>query len=221
MNSPTEGGPDGPSELPLIPGEHPTLFAVPPRRGLPDDFTPGGGIGGHTNPNNGSTDTWLTPRWVIDAFGPFDLDPCAAPDPRPWDTAVRHITLPDDGLSASWVTDDNPKPMVWLNPPYGTATASWMRRLAAHGNGIALTFARTETDIFTSWVWPYATGVLFIRGRLHFCHPDGTRASNNSGGPSVLIAYGDEAAVRLAGRPDIGQWLPVPRPCPTANPQVR
>jgi hypothetical protein len=57
----------------------------------------------------------LTPRFVIDALGPFDLDPCP-PKERPWDTARRHFTEADDGLSRPW------KGRVWLNPPYGPQT---------------------------------------------------------------------------------------------------
>lgn len=61
-----------------------------------------GGIGSHTKPNQGDTNTWLTPEYIIKALGPFDLDPCAAPSPRPWPTAKFHIELPEDGLAASW-----------------------------------------------------------------------------------------------------------------------
>ncbi len=35
-----------------------------------------------------ATDTWLTPKFIIDALGPFDLDPCACPNPRPFDCAL-------------------------------------------------------------------------------------------------------------------------------------
>jgi hypothetical protein len=31
----------------------------------------------------GKSQVHLTPRWIIDALGPFDLDPCAA-TVRPW-----------------------------------------------------------------------------------------------------------------------------------------
>ena len=65
-----------------------------------------------------------------------------------------------------------------------------MRKLANHGTGIALVFARTETEMFVSEVWGRADAVLFLAGRLHFHHVDGTRAVANSGAPSVLIAYG-------------------------------
>ena len=137
------------------------------------------------------SDVWLTPPWIIEALGPFDLDPCSPLD-RPWDTATTHYTIEDDGLSFEW------EGSVWMNPPYGKEAAVWLERLAKHGDGIALVFARTETRMFFDWVWPHATALLFIEGRLHFHRPDGTRAKANSGAPSVLIAYGEEAASRLA-----------------------
>jgi hypothetical protein len=142
------------------------------------------GIGSHTLPNNGAFDTWLTPPAILSELGTFDLDPCAAPSPRAWATAKSHIELPEDGLAIPWAG------RVWLNPPYGRDIGAWLEKMAKHGNGIALTFARTETDAW-GWVWPYAAGVLFIAGRLHFCLPDGTRAKGNAGGPSALIAYSE------------------------------
>ena len=33
----------------------------------------------HQRPHRGASDVWLTPPEIIDAVGPFDLDPCAAP----------------------------------------------------------------------------------------------------------------------------------------------
>jgi hypothetical protein len=43
-----------------------------------------------------------------------------------------------------------------------------MSRLAYHGNGIALVFARTETQWFTQSVWKQASGIFFFEGRLTF-----------------------------------------------------
>jgi hypothetical protein len=85
-----------------------------------------------------------------------------------------------------------------MNPPYGKQAATWLERLAKHGDGIALVFARTETRMFFDHVWPHADALLFIEGRLHFHHPDGTRAKANSGAPSVLVAYGKRNAIKLA-----------------------
>lgn len=133
-------------------------------------------------------DEWLTPPGIIDALGgaeSFDLDPCS-PINRPWNTAKKHFTIADNGLLRVW------KGRVWLNPPYGPPpiVRPWMERMADHGNGIALIFARTETEVFFKTVWRRATAVLFLEGRLHFHHVDGKRAKANAGAPSVLIAYG-------------------------------
>lgn len=92
------------------------------------------------------TTTWLTPPHITNALGAFDLDPCAAPSPRPWPTAARHIELPEDGLAADW------DGRVWLNPPYSFAAWKWLAKLAEHGRGTALVFARTETAGFVSEV---------------------------------------------------------------------
>ena len=126
------------------------------------------GIGSHTKPNRGEYDVWLTPKGILWALGHFDLDPCAAPEPRPWPTADRHIVVTEDGLIQPW------EGRVWLNPPYGDDVALWMEKMAQHGIGIALTFARTETEWWKLYVWPKATALLFIYGRLNFCYPDGS-----------------------------------------------
>lgn len=140
------------------------------------------GIGSHQSAA-ALKDEWLTPPTLIKALGVFDLDPCA-PVNRPWDTAKQHYTIMDDGLTRPWAG------RVWCNPPYGAHAAKWLARCAAHGNAVALIFARTETAMFFEHVWGRADAVLFLRGRLHFHHIDGTRARANGGAPSVLIAYG-------------------------------
>jgi DNA N-6-adenine-methyltransferase (Dam). len=141
----------------------------------------------------GKSEVWLTPPYIIEALGPFDLDPCAAPMPRPWDTAAEHYTWPQqDGLKLPWGDK-----RVWLNPPYGNAMVPWLRKLSAHGKGTSLIFARTETEAFFSYVWEEADAVMFLRGRLHFHYADGRQAKYNGGAPSVLIAYGREDAERL------------------------
>lgn len=48
-----------------------------------------------------STDEWYTPRWLIDALGPFDTDPCAPPqEVRPFEIAPTAWTKADDGQSS-------------------------------------------------------------------------------------------------------------------------
>jgi hypothetical protein len=164
------------------------------------------GIGGHQKVRGTRTDTWLTPRAIIDALGPFDLDPCAAPDPKPWQTAHTHYTWPaQDGLILPWFG------RVWLNPPYGRALGTWLQRLARHGRGTAFTFARTETKAFHDHVWNEADAILMLRGRVSFCYPDG-RPGRNGGAPSVAIAYGREDVERLLDSGIPGKLLALKRP---------
>lgn len=48
-------------------------------------------VGKHESPRP-VTDTWLTPKYIIDSLGPFDLGPCT-PDMMPWETAARRYTM--------------------------------------------------------------------------------------------------------------------------------
>lgn len=132
------------------------------------------------------TVTWLTPPWIIDSLGPFDLDPCAHPGNQ---TANRKIVLPDCGLAAEW------SGRVWCNPPYGLGIQKWLEKLANHGDGIALVFARTDTKWFHS-VSNRASALLFLRNRIKFMKPD-LSVGMQATAPSMFLAFGKECADRL------------------------
>ena len=127
-----------------------------------------------TNPE---TCEWGTPDHILGALGPFDDDP-AVPGEQ-------------DGLSREW------RGFVFLNPPYGRGIGAWMRKMSEYGNGIALTFARTDTRWFHEYVWTRAAAILFLKGRLSFKRDHQESAAHNAGAPSVLIGYGDLAVDRL------------------------
>jgi hypothetical protein len=74
------------------------------------------------------TEVWLTPPYVIEALGQFDLDPCASLD-RPWDTAENHYTIEDNGLEQEWFG------RVWCNPPYGPKLGPFLEKLSNHAGG--------------------------------------------------------------------------------------
>lgn len=164
----------------------------------------------HQSARPGS-DVWLTPPDLLDALGgplSFDFDPCAAPEPRPWPTArVMNSRLDNDGLSIRWAG------RVWLNPPYTRGELDrWLARMAAHDHGTALIPAATETVHFRRRVWESASGLLFLYGRLCFYAGDGSRQRgrvNNSGGPSVLCAYGADDLDRLEASGLDGRLVPL------------
>jgi len=128
-----------------------------------------------------TTDDWLTPPHILEALGPFDLDPCASMQQK-WPTAARMLTQRENGITAEW------SGRVWLNPPLHEVRR-WLRRMAQHGNGIALTFCRTETRAFFESVWPKASALLFLFDRIWFIRA-GALVPTRAPAPSVLIAYG-------------------------------
>ena len=143
-----------------------------------------GGDGG-----TATTHDWLTPPEILQALGTFDMDPCAS-QYQPWRTAVCQYTIEDDGLARDW------HGRVWCNPPYGPHAEKFLARMAAHRNGIALIFARTETKAFQEHCWRRADAMLFMAGRVKFRLPGGGVAGP-AGAPSVLIAYGETNAQSL------------------------
>jgi hypothetical protein len=185
-----------------------------PARGARGDvrYVRGGGVmgamGGHHSARPISTD-WFTPPFILEALGgaaTFDLDP-ATHVQAPFDTALKRYTREDDGLIRPWFG------RIWLNPPYtGPEVAAFMAKMADHNNGLALIFARTETQTFFETVWRRATGLLFLEGRLHFHKLDGSRAKENAGAPSVLVAYGTYDTDVLATTKLAGQFVPLRLP---------
>jgi DNA N-6-adenine-methyltransferase (Dam) len=154
-----------------------------------------------------TTDDWITPKFLLnrltnDGQKMFDLDPCACMT-QPWPCATKSYTKSDDGLLRVWIGE------VWLNPPYGKLAARWLKRLAEHGNGVALIFARTDTKMFFEHIWFKASALLFIKGRMTFNRGDGSapKMGHNSGGPSVLIAYGEDSTKRLKSVSDLGAFV--------------
>lgn len=139
-------------------------------------------------------ETYLTPRYIVEAVGPFDLDPATPQQGMPWPTAKRMLKPSDDGLATVWPESD----FVFDNPPYGNVCGAWMQKSAQHGNGIMLIFARTDTEAFDEHVWrhPNTTALFFFKGRVKYCDVHGNEVGP-AGAPSVLITYGMKARGRL------------------------
>jgi len=149
------------------------------------------------------TTTWITPPHIGPALGLFDLDPCEHTK-MPWRMARKGYTIHEDGLKEPW------EGSVWLNPPYTTAgLPSWMDRMRQHSNGISLLSARTEIDVWHSYIWPYCLTLFFFKGRLWFYDENGKRGKTNAGAPSVLISYDERSADRIADSKLPGRHIPV------------
>ena len=138
-----------------------------------------------------SPDEWYTPRWIIDELGPFDTDPCSAPDTvRPFQIAPRYYTKEDNGLEMPW------EGVVYMNPPYSRVPLrAFCEKMASHGNGIALLVNRQDKLLWQEVIFPTAKSMIFMRHRVKFLRPGGVSGSPFFG--SCLVAWGDECDRRL------------------------
>lgn len=146
---------------------------------------------------------WYTPGWIFDRLGlEFDLDPSSPHDFETKVPANTKFTIFDDGLSKNW------EGKVWMNPPYGPDTSFWMRRLIAHGNGIALVFSRTDTKWFQEAL-ATADATLLVSGRIEFIPGhENAHKKGHSGAGSAMFAFGAECAAALSKLADIGVLIP-------------
>lgn len=135
---------------------------------------------------------WYTPKWIFDELNmEFDLDPASPFDFETFVSAVTKYTIFDDGLSREWFG------RVWLNPPYGPDTGFWMRRMADHGNGVALIFSRTDAN-WCQQAMKACTAMLFMSGRIAFVPGhENTHKANRAGAGTVLFAFGTRCADAL------------------------
>lgn len=157
----------------------------------------------HDRRTAATSDEWFTPPELFGVLAlRFDLDPAAPVGGVPWVPAERHFSKREDGLAQPW------EGRCWVNPPYGRTTEAWLDKLAAHGDGLALVFARTDTRWFQRFA-AEASALCFIRGRLRFYRPDGT-AGDTAPSPSLLVAFGLPCALALA-ESELGRTLIVPQ----------
>jgi hypothetical protein len=144
---------------------------------------------------NDEFNEWYTPKYIFDAIGiEFDMDPCSPGEGHTFVPAKKHLTIVDDGLVTPW------EGTVFVNPPYGKYTPVWMKKLAEHGDGIGLVFARTDVK----WFHEYgvkADAICFIQSRVKF-YQGGIADDKQGGTPgagSMLLGYGQKAKEALLG----------------------
>ena len=144
-------------------------------------------------------DEWYTPTEIIEALGPFDLDP-ACGQLCAYRTAKRRFGPEEDGLQQLWAG------RVWLNPPFSNANP-WVDKLIEHGNGILLTFCRSDASWFHRAI-DASGGVLVFIGRTQYRKPDGVVGSCPLG--SSLIPFGKHNVQSILNSGLRGKWLVTP-----------
>ena len=143
-------------------------------------------LGGSQRPTR-----WLTPRYIVDALGSFDLDPCGAPG-HVLAGRTYQIDEGEDGLVLDWFG------RVWCNPPYGREAVPFVERMVVHGDGMLLTFARTDTRMFQDLIFGHASALLFLAGRVRFLRED-LSVGDAANAPSVIASFGGVNADVLEG----------------------
>jgi hypothetical protein len=125
-----------------------------------------------------STDEWCTPKWLAEALGPFDLDPCSNTSSHiQADLRLTGEGDHDDGLSYPWGVLS-----VFCNGPYSNPLP-WCEKLRDHrGPWCAL----WKLDPSTKWwaaLMEATPTVAPFRKRLRF---EGDKAMT-ANFPSVLV----------------------------------
>lgn len=150
----------------------------------------------HDSVDNKTID-WYTPSWIFEELGiEFDLDPCSKEGGISWIPAKNVYSIKDDGLTKEWHGS------VWLNPPYGKQTPSWLERMSEHRDGIALVFSRTDCRWFHDYI-AKSDAMLFLKGRVKFIDGNGVTGNSGAGSGSLLAAWGRKnvnALVRMRDR---------------------
>jgi phage N-6-adenine-methyltransferase len=141
-------------------------------------------------------DDWQTPLEIVSALGPFDLDPCANVN-QP--TRCAPLAYTQNGLEQPWTG------RVWMNPPYGGEPKLWLKKLAEHGNGVALVPPRVGSKWFHNVVLSACDAIFFLRGRVSFLSPDTGKKVDGNNADSILVAFGAEnvRALQESGLPGV------------------
>lgn len=155
-----------------------------------------------------SSDTWATPRWVVEwvaktlGVDGFDFDPCCHPSTA----KAPDFISPDrgDGLVDPWRGR-----RVWVNPPYSNQ-GDWLRRCAYEArngrNVVALVMPSFDSAYWRPAVWDTATEIWMLEGRIAFEVDGEPRPGGNVRSCVVVYAAGQ----RWQYSPSVRYLRPVP-----------
>ena len=110
---------------------------------------------------------WATPQDFFDNLDKefhFTLDPCATKENA---KCKKFFTIKENGLAQNWE-----KEIVFMNPPYGGHTREWIEKaLLSSRRGakvICLIVSSTDRSYWHDFIFPFASEIRFLRGRLKF-----------------------------------------------------
>ena len=137
--------------------------------------------------------TWETPQDFFDklnAVYDFTLDACAEDETA---KVSNYFTIEDDALTKDW------RGVVWCNPPYGKEQVKFINKALSeskkHNSTVVLLIpARPDTKVWQDIIFPNASKICFVRGRLKFGN-----ASENAPFPCALVVFG-----RVSDLSDLG-----------------
>ena len=166
-------------------GAQPDDSDAPPRH--EDDAGPelardhGGPVGLEDDPA-ADRDTWCTPKWITDALGVLDLDPCA--NERSHVQVEREFRLDQgkDGLELAAGVKKSER--VFINPPYSNV-APWIEAYG-HTRFVFLLKFDPSTKWFEALIAKTAVVLFPKRTRVEFEAPPGVEHSGSNPFPHAL-----------------------------------
>ena len=117
--------------------------------------------------------------------------------------ALEYYTEADNGLEKPW------NGVVWCNPPYENQKA-WIEKalleLENYDRCYFLIPCRPDTRYFHDLIWPNASRIWLIKGRMNFVSPHSVKGGN-APFPSMLVQFGGTQNSYCVG-PSFGRLTP-------------
>jgi site-specific DNA-methyltransferase (adenine-specific) len=122
---------------------------------------------------------WGTPQRFFDELNlefQFTIDVCASKELA---KCSKYYDKEIDGLKQDWTGET-----VWMNPPYGAAIGTWLKKAAtSHATVVCLVPSRTDNKWWHQWVMT-ADEIRFVKGRLRF-----QGAGDGAKFPSAIVIF--------------------------------
>lgn len=114
--------------------------------------------------------TYITPKWLTDLLGPFDVDIAAAAGSYNVIGRRENYCGPTGSENCGLAAKLKESDFVWCNPPFAIRHGmdKFIQKMQQHGGGIMLLPANTQQRWFLEFVVPHAASVYFWPGTFKF-----------------------------------------------------